>query len=298
MYVKANIKTNLALAPLAEAKTTPDPEAKNDDEESLLMQGQALVSGSCPVRKDPEEDGGVIIYEVQSGDTVGAIASSHNITINTILWANEMDNVNQIMPGDKIFILPISGLSYTVKKGDNLDDLVKKYKSGREKIIAFNDLPADGEIKEGQELLIPGGEKDIPAPQTTTSPSTPLGIAQRPYESFSPNGKLVGGGSGGHAFPYGYCTWYVASRKYIPWGGNAGTWLYHAKAAGYATGKAPRPGSIMVSSESWWGHVAIVESVSGGSFTVSEMNYKGWGKKSTRTIAIGSRIVKGFIYSK
>jgi len=302
MYVKANTKTNLALAPLAEAKITADPDAKDDGgEENLMMQGQALVGGSCPTRKDPEEDGGVIIYEVRSGDTVGAIASNHNVTINTILWANEMDNVNQIMPGDKIFILPVSGLSYTVKKGDDLDNLAKKYKAEKDKIIAFNDLPADGEIKEGQELLIPGGEKELPPSQATTpgtSPSTPLGIAQRPYESFAPSGKLVSSGSGGHKFPYGYCTWYVASKKYIPWGGNAGTWLYHAKAAGYATGKTPRPGSIMVSSESWWGHVAIVESVGSGSFTISEMNYKGWGKKSTRTVAAGSRVVKGFIYSK
>jgi surface antigen len=51
----------------------------------------------------------------------------------------------------------------------------------------------------------------------------------------------------------------------------------------------------MVSSESWWGHVAIVEKVSGGNITISEMNYKGWGKKSSRTLPISSRVIKGFI---
>jgi surface antigen len=82
----------------------------------------------------------------------------------------------------------------------------------------------------------------------------------------------------------------------VPWGGNAGTWLYHAKAAGYKTGRAPVVGSIMVSSESWWGHVAIVESVSADSFTVSEMNYKGWAKKSSRVVSKSNRVIKGFIY--
>jgi surface antigen len=65
---------------------------------------------------------------------------------------------------------------------------------------------------------------------------------------------------------------------------------------GYATGKAPRVGAIMVSSESWWGHVGVVESVSGNTFTISEMNYKGFAKKSYRTVSSNSRLIKGFIY--
>lgn len=301
IFLKANKKTNVALAPLAEASTAPDPDLKNveeDEENTMIVQGQALVAGFGPVKKDPEEDGGVIIYEVQSGDTVSAIAAKNKISINTILWANELDNVDEIKPGDKIFILPVSGLSYSVKKGDSIDSVCNKYKAEKDKVIAFNDLPANGELKEGEEIIIPDGEKEIPR-STTTAPGTGtsgIGIAQRPYESFSGKSVLSGKAGTGHRFPYGYCTWYVASKRYVPWGGNAGTWLYHAKAAGYATGRTPRVGAIMVSSESWWGHVAIVESVSGGTFIVSEMNYQGFAKRSTRSIAKGSRAIKGFIY--
>ena len=300
MFLKTNNKTSLAMAPLAESSSAPDPDSKKNEEEELLTQGQALIASNCPVKKDPEEDGGVIIYEVKEGDTVSTIAAKHKITTNTILWANELDNVNSIMPGDKIFILPVSGLSYTVKKGDKIENLAEKYKADKDKIIAFNNLPANGELSEGEEIMIPGGEKEIPRTQSTVpaTPGSSLGIAARPYESFGTSGKstLSGKAGAGHRFPYGYCTWYVASKRYVPWGGNAGTWLYHAKAAGYATGRTPRPGAIMVSSESWWGHVAIVESVSRGEFKISDMNYAGWGKRSTRTISTGSRVVKGFIY--
>jgi surface antigen len=299
MFLKSSKKTSVALAPLAEASTSLDPDSKNDEGESpLMVQGQALIAGMSPVRKDPEEDGGVVIYEVKPGDTVSAIATDHKISVNTILWSNEMDNVDDIMPGDKIFILPVSGLSYTVKKGDTIDSISDKYKADRAKIIAFNGLPANGELKEGEEILIPDGQKEIPQSQTTTpSGSSSIGIAPRQYDSFTSGKSVTSGKAGtGHSFPYGYCTWYVASRRYVPWGGNAGTWLYHAKAAGYSTGKTPRVGSIMVSSESWWGHVGIVESVSGSSFTISEMNYAGFAKKNTRSIPTGSRIVKGFIY--
>lgn len=288
---------NLALAPVLESKNVPDPTLKEEDEPELITAQGALVAGTSPVRKDPMEDGGVIIYEVQQGDTVSAIAAKYKITTNTILWANAIDNVDSISPGDKIFILPISGISYTIKSGDNIDQIAEKYKSSKDKIIAFNELPANGDLTVGDEIVIPDGQKELPQ-TTTVQTASPLGITARQYQAFTPTGKTTTSAKAGagHKFPYGYCTWYVAQKKYVPWGGNAGTWLYHAKSMGYSTGRTPRVGSIMVTSESWWGHVAIVESVSGDQITVSEMNYRGWAKKSFRTLSSKSRVIKGFIY--
>jgi surface antigen len=296
-FLKNSQNSNLALAPLAQAKMASDPESidlEKEEDESAMPQGQALVAGTSMARKDPQEDGGLIIYTVRDGDTISSIASNHKITINTILWANNIDDIDSIMPEDKIFILPVSGLSYTVKEGDTIEKIADEYKAEKDKIIAFNDMPANGEIEKGQEIIIPGGEKEIPV---VTQPQQPLGIAARPYESFESAGKILSGKAGtGHSFPYGYCTWYVAQKRYVPWGGNAGTWLYRAKASGYSTGSKPKVGSIMVSSESWWGHVALVEKVSGSTITISEMNYKGWAKKSSRTIDARNRVIKGFIY--
>lgn len=299
MSLQTSKKVDLALVQLAQASTASDPTAKEDlADNSLVMQGQALVSMSGPVKKDPEEDGGVKIYEVKSGDTISSIAAKNDITINTILWANNLDNVDEIMPGDKIFILPVAGLAYTVQKGDNIDSIAKKYSADKDKIIAYNDLPANGDLKDGEEIMIPDGKKDVPPPAAPAAPQSSGPLATRPYESFQTPGKstLSGPAGAGHKFPYGYCTWYVAQKRYVPWSGNAGTWLYHAKSMGYSTGRTPRPGAIMVSSESWWGHVAVVEKVSGSTFTISEMNYKGWAKKSTRVVSTGSRAIKGFIY--
>ncbi len=293
MSLEASKKHDLAMVDLSKSSTAPDPNAKLEDEnETFILQGQAIVAGTSPVKRDPEEDGGVKIYEVRSGDTVSSIASKFNITVNTILWSNELDNVDSIMPGDKIFILPVAGLTYTVKSGDSLDAIANKYKADKGKIIAFNDLPADGELKAGEQIIIPNGQKEVAAPAV---PRTP--IAARPYESFTPSGTALSGKAGaGHKFPYGYCTWYVAQRRYVPWSGNAGTWLYHAKSMGYSTGKTPRPGAIIVTSESWWGHVGIVEKVSGSNVTISEMNYNGWAKKDFRVLDARSRIIKGYIY--
>jgi hypothetical protein len=100
-----------------------------------------------------------------------------------------------------------------------------------------------------------------------------------------------------HAFPYGYCTYYVSQHRDIPWSGNAITWLSGARAYGFATGDVPKVGAILVTSESRAGHVALVESVNDdGTFTVSEMNYEGYGVISTRTISDSYGAIMGFIY--
>jgi surface antigen len=102
---------------------------------------------------------------------------------------------------------------------------------------------------------------------------------------------------GGNHFAYGYCTWYVANRRYVPWFGNAIDWWPNARPYGYAEGQAPRVGAIMVTRESGYGHVAYVESVNGdGSWTISEMNFNGWNQVDTRTIRPGQVPLVGFIY--
>lgn len=299
---QVNRENDLVFVPLAQASTATDTDSEEDESENNPFvegnQGQMLVANNSPVLKDPEEDGGVKIYTVKKGDTVGSIAAAHDITVNTILWANDIEDIDSIMPDDKIFILPVAGLNYVVKKGDTLGSIAKEYKAEEDRIIAFNDLPANGKIEEGQEIIIPGGEKEIPQSSTESS-----GIARRQYAT--PSGgtpavsgwkKLDGKAGTGHSFPYGYCTWYVSQKRYVPWGGNAGTWLYHAKVSGYKTGKSPEKGAIIVTSESWWGHVGIVEKVSGGTVTISEMNYSGWGKVNRRTLSSKSRVIKGYIY--
>jgi len=134
-----------------------------------------------------------------------------------------------------------------------------------------------------------------------------LAIAQSTavQAQFTPAARPSGGpapilsnpGAGPNRFAYGYCTWYVANRRYIPFLGNAIDWWPNARAYGFAEGYAPRVGAVMVTRESAYGHVAYVESVNpDGSWTVSEMNFVGWGVVSQRTISPGKVPLIGFIY--
>lgn len=298
--VAAVEKENLSFAPLASASTKIDPTTKEESIIPVISADQLTVSAQqSPVLKDPEEDGGVAIYTVASGDTVSSIAEKHHITVNTILWANDLEDADSIRPGDQIFILPVAGLSYAVKEGDSIESISKKFSADKDRILAFNSLPANGQLKTGDEIIIPDGRKEE---ERTTLPT----IERRQYATPSDSGlatdisgkSVVDGKAGtGHRFPYGYCTWYVAQKRFVPWGGNAGTWLYNAKAQGYSTGKTPKKGAIVVTTESrYYGHVAIVESVGDGTITVSEMNYNAWGKVNRRTLPTANRSIKGYIY--
>ncbi len=307
-------ENNLATAPLTSAAYPVDAEALLEEnhkaetgyfpEALSTSQNQVLLASLGPVLPINPKSGNrsVRSYNVKEGETISAIAAANGVSTKTLLWANNLSEDDIIKPGDKISILPVTGVKHKVRKGDNVKTIAKKYNADADKIIAYNDLPANGDIKEGAELIIPDGYISTP---TTTPATTRLASAsqrQHSYsrsasvESYAPSGKLSKRAGSGHRFPYGYCTWYVASRKYIPWGGNAGSWLANARASGKPTGKTPKPGAIIVTGESRWGHVGIVEKVSGNKVVISEMNYSGFGKKNTRTLNAKSRVIKGYIY--
>lgn len=160
-------------------------------------------------------------------------------------------------------------------------------------------------IQPGQKIVIVGGR--IPrestassnqiSPRHTTRLATGTSGRNVLVRNQSAGRNLGDVGSKNNGYPWGWCTWYAAYRKKVPhrWG-NAGNWLNSARRDGYEVGSVPKAGAIVVTTDSIWGHVAYVESVSGNSIVISEMNYKGFGIISSRSIPISSSIIKGYIY--
>jgi murein DD-endopeptidase MepM/ murein hydrolase activator NlpD len=111
----------------------------------------------------------MVSHTVQPGDTIGVIAEKYNISVATILWANDLSVRSYIRPGDELKILPVSGLIHKVSKGDTLLKIASLYDTETEKIIKYNKLKNDGsDIIVGEELLIPDGVK--PRPVSTYTP--------------------------------------------------------------------------------------------------------------------------------
>lgn len=252
----------------------------------IVLRDGSIVAACSPSTlslASGKQRNGVITYEVQPGDVISEIAVAFGISTNTILWANNLGIWDYIKPGQKLSILPVSGILHTVKKGETLDKVVKNYKGDLETTISFNGLPASGNLAVDQKIIIPNGEKAGSYRPRTFATST-YNNFPRPYANES------------HKFPWGQCTWYVAQRRYIPWSGHAKTWIYKAPQYGFATGNEPRIGAIIQTREnSYYGHVAYVENVEGNYITISEMHL-GQGIKKVRMLNKNDWRIIGYIY--
>jgi len=107
--------------------------------------------------------------EVKSGETVSSIAQEWGVSADTILWENGLTSAENIKVGQKLKILPVSGISYEVASGDTIYSVAKQYRASAQAIIdfPFNDIGDDFQLKTGQVLVVPDGappEKPKPAP--------------------------------------------------------------------------------------------------------------------------------------
>jgi len=270
---KSQLLVTTAATKTATVKTEQVPMLTSNDD-ALAKRQVASTSGN--VTRD------VTSYTVQAGDTLSGVAAKFGITTSTVKWANDLDDADFVKPGQTLTILPISGLLYTVQSGDTADSLASKYQANAAQIISYNDAEAHG-LQPGAKIIIPDGIKEE-APKPSPEPASRL--ASTP--SSAPSLTYYSGG--GNGYSYGYCTYYVASRRSIPsnWG-NANAWYYNAQIAGFSVGSTPVPGAIAWTGAGYYGHVAYVESVSGGMVTISEMNgVAGWNRVGYRTVSASS----------
>lgn len=135
------------------------PEIPSTLNDQAMLKIDVSPSGIAVTRSEPEE------YIVAAGDTITSIAAKFNISPNTILWENKLGVYTIIRPGQKLIILPTTGISYKVKKGDTVDRIAKTYGISGNEIIQFNNLFDEKSLVPGEVLIVPGGRPYVaPAP--------------------------------------------------------------------------------------------------------------------------------------
>lgn len=237
-------------------------------------------------------------YRVAPGETLATIASKFGVSVSQLRWSNtNLFSSDAVATGDQILVPPVPGIVVTTKGSDTLAALGAKYQVDPQVILDFNRLRSS-QLAAGMTLVIPNGVGGaFPPPPTIWQILQRSGVISSNFAV-----KVLGcclGPYTANGFPAGWCTYYVATKRNVTWRGDAGYWYANASAAGYAVGPTPKVGSIMVTWESWAGHVAYVEAVNpDGSWVVSEMNWVAFDVIDQRTIKpgqLGSKLV-GFIY--
>ena len=231
--------------------------------DDFLAKKQPVMSAGAPSRD-------ILTYTVKDGDTISSLSAKFNITSDTIKWANSITDENSIKPGSKLIILPVSGILYAGTGSDDIGELASRFQSNAALIDSFNSL--DGKSPaEGQNIVLPDGVK----------PSVVAPVARVAATSSAKSGPAISyslRASAGNNYSYGYCTWYVANRRYVASSlGNASQWPYNAPRAGMTVGNSPVAGSAGVAKSG--NHVVYIERVDGGTVYYSEMNGPaGWGR--------------------
>lgn len=146
-----------------------------DDSSLVLLNPNDL--NEVPVGPEDTRRSEIIYYTVKPGDVLGKIASQFNITANTLLWANNLTWSSTIQPGQKLTILPSSGISHEVQKGDTIASIAKKYQAESSDIISANNLASAAKIKSGDLIFVPNGIKPS---KVQSSYQPPKSIVKKP----------------------------------------------------------------------------------------------------------------------
>ncbi len=151
---------NSQTMPLLETFINPD--AKNlPEEEAIIIQDDSFIYNNGLAGMDVSYEKSTIsdkmyVYTVQKGDTLSEIAELFDISTNTIRWENKISG-EKISVGQKLNILPVTGVRHTVQKGDTIAKIANKYEAESEDIYIFNDLTKESTLAIGDIVFVPNG---------------------------------------------------------------------------------------------------------------------------------------------
>jgi len=164
------------------------------DEAILPIYAVRSQAESAGQRELPPTRSSITEHVVEAGDTVETIAHEYGLQTQTVLQTNGLSARGLIRIGQKLRILPVDGVIYKTKKGDNLSKIASAYKSEVEKIVEINSLADAASLDAGMELVLPGGRLPPPPPAPKTA-STAIYIPPTAFEGLGSGSLLWPAGS-------------------------------------------------------------------------------------------------------
>jgi len=152
---------------LLQASINSNPNSAQGGGEIVIVDNSALSpetgpSGTMANIEEHSNSDKIATYIVREGDTLGQIAEMFGVSVGTIIWSNDIKRGDLIKNGQVLSILPISGVKHTVKKGETLATIVKKYKGDLKETRQYNNLLENSVLAVGDQVVIPGGLAPLP----------------------------------------------------------------------------------------------------------------------------------------
>jgi murein DD-endopeptidase MepM/ murein hydrolase activator NlpD len=213
----------------------------------------------------------ILTYTVKGGDTIWDIAEEFTVSVDTIRFANNLSNINDIHPGDELKILPVSGIAHKVKSGDTIYSVAKRYGVDSQAILnfPFNDVDETLALQIDQVLIVPDGI--MPQEQPWSPPvKYAAPVPEVPVLAGNWVWPLVGGISQ-------YPRWYHMAVDIT---GNIGTPIM-----------AARSGRVVACSPDRWGYGNHVIIDHGGGFSTLYAHLSGFNVSVGQEVAGGGTVV-------
>jgi murein DD-endopeptidase MepM/ murein hydrolase activator NlpD len=141
----------------------------------LSTDAQVNVDPLTQVSDKPRAD--IYDYTVVAGDTLASITKMFGVDTDSIKWLNTGLNVNKIKPGTVLHIPPVTGIVHTVKSGETIYSVAKRYNVSAQAIVdfPFNEFTNDETfaLAIGQQLIVPDGEMPAEIISPRNMASTP-----------------------------------------------------------------------------------------------------------------------------
>ncbi len=187
------VSKNSQTMPLPIVAVNIDPNPEKHFEIIPVVDGKTLASDLASANLSGEEYSSKIsVYVVRDGDTISSVAKMFNVSVNTILWANNLNSKSVLKTGQNLTILPVTGIKYSVQKNDTISSVAKKYKADIDEIYSYNDLSDSSKLVVGQIIIIPDAEMGVTSPVSTVIalngmvvPEDPLTVNIRKLPSIS-----------------------------------------------------------------------------------------------------------------
>lgn len=153
------------------------PQSVVEEDLFLALDGAAVWSSpSAP--QGAVTRTGIEEYIVREGDVISSIAERFGVSAGTILWENKLGPYDVIRPGRKLVILPVSGVTYKVARGETLETIAKKFNVDVSRITEYNEAATGKKLAVGASLVIPGGRPYV-APRPIAPTPTPTRLTTR-----------------------------------------------------------------------------------------------------------------------
>lgn len=195
----SGVPINSQTMALLEAVRNSDPSPDSDSTSVTIVNDSAILANLTPDQSESSKLSGSVsasdqisVYVVRKGDTLSAIAKMFGVSANTILWANDIPKGGSVRVGQKLVILPVSGVQHTVKKGETVAKIAALYKADAEEIQGVNNLEDGDSLTIGDMIIIPNGvELEAPSVNPIKTIKRALGSLVDSSPSVSTDGYFV-----------------------------------------------------------------------------------------------------------